>query len=79
MRNKMSEFSVINEDLSSRHLVFYDWFIDPRAGGPTGYLANLRSGLDRTDTVQGIDINIDRIRKPSDFSFATPALSLIHI
>lgn len=73
MRNKMSEFSVINEDLSSRHLVFYDWFIDPRAGGPTGYLANLRSGLDRTDTVQGIDINIDRIRKPSDFSFATPA------
>lgn len=28
-------------------IVYYDWYLDLRAGGPTGYLANLRYGLDR--------------------------------
>lgn len=27
------------------HYIFYDWHLDIRAGGPTGYLANLLSGL----------------------------------
>lgn len=29
-----------------KHLVYYDWHLDIRAGGPPGYLANLRYGLD---------------------------------
>lgn len=29
-----------------RHEIFYDWHIDIRGGGPTGYLANLLYGLD---------------------------------
>lgn len=29
------------------HYIFYDWHLDLRAGGPTGYLANLKYGLDR--------------------------------
>ena len=29
------------------HTVFYDWHLDIRAGGPTGYLANLLLGINR--------------------------------
>lgn len=29
------------------HIIYFDWFLDIRAGGPVGYLANLRHGLDR--------------------------------
>ncbi len=58
------------KNVNLTHLVFYDWFIDPRAGGPTGYLANLRMGLDRTDEADGIDILIERTAKPSGYSHA---------
>ena len=33
--------------LRPKILIYYDYYIDIRAGGPTGYLANLRCGLDR--------------------------------
>lgn len=60
----------IMKNVKLKHLVFYDWFIDPRAGGPTGYLANLRMGLDRTDELDNIDVLIERMPKPSGYSHA---------
>ena len=29
------------------HIIYYEWFLDIRGGGPTGYLANLLDGLNR--------------------------------
>ncbi len=29
------------------HYIYYAWFLDIRAGGPTGYLANLKEGLEK--------------------------------
>lgn len=31
------------------HIIYYEWFLDIRGGGPTGYLANLLDGLNRID------------------------------
>lgn len=38
------------------HVVYYNWHIDRRAGGPTGYLENLRYGLDRISNPEGFNI-----------------------
>ena len=43
------------KDSRPLHLVYYSYHLDPRAGGPTGYLANLKIGL-------------DKIPNPEDFS-----------
>ncbi len=32
------------------HIIYYEWHLDIRAGGPTGYLANLREGLNLSDS-----------------------------
>ncbi len=31
------------------HIIYYEWYLDIRAGGPTGYLANLLDGLNQID------------------------------
>ena len=31
------------------HVIYYEWYLDIRAGGPTGYLANLLDGLNRIE------------------------------
>jgi glycosyltransferase involved in cell wall biosynthesis len=55
-----------------KHCIYYDWHLDLRAGGPTGYLANLRYGLDRTARQSDIEIWIERNRKPAAISPAAP-------
>lgn len=47
-----------------RHTIFYDWYIDIRSGGPTGYLANLRYGLDRTPSPEKFEVWMDTQPKP---------------
>lgn len=47
--------------MSAIHAIWYDWFLDQRAGGPTGYLANLRIGLDRLE--EATPVRILRRRK----------------
>lgn len=29
-----------NEYEQLQHIIYYEWYLDIRAGGPTGYLAN---------------------------------------
>lgn len=41
------------------HSIFWDYFIDKRFGGPTGYLAHLRTGLDALPANPEFDIWID--------------------
>ena len=36
-------------DKKSEHIIYYEWHTDIRAGGPTGYLANLLDGLNRIE------------------------------
>lgn len=31
------------------HIIYYEWYLDIRAGGPTGYLANLLDGLNQIE------------------------------
>jgi glycosyltransferase involved in cell wall biosynthesis len=52
--------------MSSRpkHLIYYDWYLDIRAGGPPGYLANLRYGLDRIDNPERFDLELWALKKP---------------
>lgn len=40
--------SIINL-IGPLHCIYFDWFLDIRAGGPTGYLANLKNALDLTN------------------------------
>lgn len=47
-----------------RHTIFFDSYIDLRAGGPCGYLANLRFGLDRLDDhLRDPLVWIERVRR----------------
>jgi glycosyltransferase involved in cell wall biosynthesis len=55
--------------VSPIHAVWYDWFIDLRAGGPTGYLANLRYGLDRLEEPTPVRI----LRRPKRAEDTPPA------
>lgn len=46
-----------------KHLVYYDWHLDIRAGGPPGYLANLRYGLDRINNPTDFEIELWALKK----------------
>lgn len=46
-----------------QHLVLSDWFLDQRAGGPPGYLANLRLGLDRLAGLNETNVFIQSLKK----------------
>jgi glycosyltransferase involved in cell wall biosynthesis len=44
--------------MRDKYTIFYDWHLDIRAGGPTGYLANLQEGLKLTKTKSNLEIEI---------------------
>ena len=46
----------IAKDRRLLHTVFYDWHLDIRAGGPTGYLANLLLGINRVLSSRGEEL-----------------------
>ena len=46
-----------------KHLIYYNWYLDIRGGGPTGYLANLRYGLDRIPNPEDFEIEIWATKK----------------
>lgn len=46
------------------HIVYYEWHMDIRAGGPTGYLANLLDGLNRIEYSAQPQIFFDTAPKP---------------
>lgn len=41
------------------HVIYYEWYLDERAGGPTGYLANLLYGLNRIENLNSPFIVFD--------------------
>lgn len=51
MNKQLTEMSytdmmeMIDQYSQTIHYIYYDWYLDIRAGGPTGYLANLLQGL----------------------------------
>ncbi|MBS7804507.1 glycosyltransferase family 4 protein [Rhizobiales bacterium TNE-4] len=49
--------------MRKKHVIFWDYFISNRFGGPTGYLAHLRSGLDglELDREQKVEFFIDAL------------------
>ena len=49
-----------------KHLLYYDWHLDIRAGGPPGYLANLRYGLDRISNPENFEIELWTLKKPAE-------------
>lgn len=49
-----------------KHLLYYDWHLDIRAGGPPGYLANLRYGLDRINNPDNFEIELWAIKKQNE-------------
>lgn len=51
-------------DKKRNHMVYYSWYLDIRAGGPTGYLANLRYGLDRVPNDDGVNVWLCAQKKP---------------
>lgn len=44
--------------MKAKNLIYYDWHLDIRAGGPPGYLANLRYGLDRINNPEKFDLEL---------------------
>lgn len=48
---------LLNSSFTYNHYIYYDWYLDFRAGGPTGYLANLLLGLNKL-TESSIDTPI---------------------
>lgn len=47
------------------HIIYYEWHLDIRAGGPTGYLANLLDGLNRIENNNNPLIFFDVLDKQS--------------
>jgi len=47
-----------------QHIVYYEWYLDIRAGGPTGYLANLLDGLNWTANNENPVIVFNVLDKP---------------
>ncbi|WP_302163890.1 hypothetical protein, partial [uncultured Clostridium sp.] len=45
------------------HIIYYEWYLDIRAGGPTGYLANLLDGINRTEDNKNPLILFDTMEK----------------
>jgi hypothetical protein len=56
-----------------KHLIYHEWYLDTRAGGPTGYLANLRWGLDRIDNPERFDLELWTLKKPEQKLFKKPS------
>lgn len=44
------------------HAVYFDWHVDLRAGGPPGYLANLRRGIDLTGLADSVSFILNENR-----------------
>lgn len=68
----------LNENTFNKltHIIYYEWFLDIRGGGPTGYLANLLDGLNRVDSPESPLIFFD-----TDIKHPVPAeqpLGTIH-
>ncbi|MDR1168450.1 MAG: glycosyltransferase family 4 protein [Heliobacteriaceae bacterium] len=51
--------------MKEKFLIYYDWHLDIRAGGPPGYLANLRYGLDRADNPKDFELELWTAKKQS--------------
>lgn len=49
-----------------KHFLYYGWYLDIRAGGPPGYLANLRYGLDCIDNPKFFEIELWALKKPNE-------------
>ena len=49
--------------MTLKHSIFWDYFISTRFGGPTGYLAHLRTGLDQlpVEKANKVEIFIDAV------------------
>lgn len=45
----LNQFDLGNSPKKYEHIIYYEWYTDIRAGGPTGYLANLLDGLNRIE------------------------------
>ena len=45
----LNQFDLENPEKKYEHIIYYEWYTDIRAGGPTGYLANLLDGLNRIE------------------------------
>lgn len=45
------------------HIIYYEWYMDIRAGGPTGYLANLMDGLNRIENNENPLVLFDTMEK----------------
>lgn len=48
------------------HIIYYEWYLDIRAGGPTGYLANLLDGINRTEDNKNPLILFDTMEKTNN-------------
>lgn len=53
------------EMLKKQHIIYYEWYLDIRAGGPTGYLANLLDGLNQLPNNDNPFIMFNTSSKPS--------------
>lgn len=53
-KNKKADYATfikeIEKDAAKEHYIYYNWYLDIRAGGPTGYLANLLRGINEVVT-----------------------------
>lgn len=66
----MKEHKMIDLNINSfnkkHHIIYYEWYLDIRGGGPTGYLANLLDGLNRCENNEDPLIMFDTdIKRPS--------------
>lgn len=66
------------EKVMLKHLLYYDWHLDIRAGGPPGYLANLRYGLDRIDNPEKFEIELWAIKKQSENNNSSKWANLVN-
>ena len=55
---------MIDQNSQAIHYIYYDWYLDIRAGGPTGYLANLLQGLNGLSEETSIPIYFAVDQKP---------------
>lgn len=53
LNNGPSVESVLNSQ-NSKYVIYFDWILDGRAGGPPGYLYNLKMGLEKIEQSQKV-------------------------
>ena len=64
-KKDFNEFcEMVQECQPRRHYIYYNWYLDIRAGGPTGYLANLLYGLNSLQEEQNPPIYFAVTPKP---------------